>query len=267
MERESRAPKRSNGKLSASSSVRMNRTTDGPIGIRSDLRISGTKTENRVPAWASSRHFRASSQSRFAYQSWPLGSILTRRRAAKVHRSCSPAVRVMKSAENRSTNNDAMRLWSARYWPLQIQRAMRSITVVVMEELGEQREQMALIQHDDVVKTLLAKGPHYPFRHRVCQRRPVGCFVIFDANASELAPEVSTVHIVPITNEVSRLTAPGGGFDHLSPDPGRRRARGDLALNQPPPLVTDEEEHIQALEADRLHHEQVCRPDSLDLIP
>src|SRR5260370_34455363 len=197
----------------------MNRTTDGPIGIRSDLRISGTKTETGVRGWASSGHFRASSQSRFAYQSGPLGSILTRCRAAKVHRSCSPAVRVMKSAENRSTNNDAMRLWSARYWRLQIQRAMRSITVVVMEELGEQREQMALIQHDDVVKTLLAKGPHYPFRHRVCQRRPVGCFVIFDANASELAPEVSTVHIVPITNQLSRFTPPHCASSPLPPYP------------------------------------------------
>src|SRR5712692_3877578 len=126
---------------------------------------------------------------------------------------------------------------------------------------------MPLIQHDDVVETLLAKGPHYPFRDRVCQRRPVGCFDVLDANAGELAPEVSTVDIVPITDQVSRLTAPGGGFDQLSPDPRRRRAGSDLALNQLPALVADEEEHIQALEADRLHHEQVRRPDSLDLIP
>jgi hypothetical protein len=33
----------------------------------------------------------------------------------KVHRLCRPAVGVMKSAENRSSNNDAIRLWSAGY--------------------------------------------------------------------------------------------------------------------------------------------------------
>src|SRR5260370_20395835 len=125
-----------------------------------------------------------------------------------MHWSCSPTVCVMKPAENRSTNNDAMRLWSARYRRLQIQRAVRSITVVVTEELGEQHKQMAFIQHDDVVETLLAKGPHYPFRDRVCQRRPVGCFDVLDANAGELAPAVSTADIVPITDQVSRLTAP-----------------------------------------------------------
>src|SRR5712691_6677675 len=197
----------------------------------------------------------------------PLGLLGMGCKTAKVHRSCSPAVRVMKSAENRASDNDAMRLWWAGYRRLQIQRAVGSVTVVVTEELGEQREQMALIQHDDVVKTLLAKGPHYPFRDRVRQRRPVGRFVVFDANAGELAPEVSTVRVVTITNQALRLTAPGGGFDHLPPDPGRRRARGDLALNQLPALVADEEEDIQGLEADGLYNEQVGGPDALDLIP
>src|SRR6266567_802803 len=58
----------------------MEPTTEGPIGTRSGLRMSGTKTENRVPAWASSRHFRPSSQSRLAYESWSLGSMVTRSR-------------------------------------------------------------------------------------------------------------------------------------------------------------------------------------------
>jgi hypothetical protein len=92
-------------------------------------------------------------------------------RAAKVHRSCSPVVRVMKSAENRSSDNDAIRLWWAGYRRLQIQRAVRSVPVVVTEELGQQREQMLLIQHNGVVQTLLAKGPHHPFRDRVRQAR------------------------------------------------------------------------------------------------
>src|SRR5712691_12582909 len=170
----------------------------------------------------------------------PLGLLGMGCKTAKVHRSCSPAVRVMKSAENRASDNDAMRLWWAGYRRLQIQRAVGSVTVVVTEELGEQREQMALIQHDDVVKTLLAKGPHYPFRDRVRQRRPVGRFVVFDANGGELGPEVGAVYLVSITDQVSWLTAPGGGFDRLSPDPRRFRVGGYVDVNQLPALVADE---------------------------
>jgi len=55
--------------------------------------------------------------------------------------------------------------------------------VVVAHELGEHREQMPLIQHDDVVKALLAKGPHYSLRDRVRQRRSVGRSDICDADA------------------------------------------------------------------------------------
>ena len=36
--------------------------------------------------------------------------------------------------------------------------------VVVAEELSEQRQQMALVQDDDMVETLLAKGPYYALR-------------------------------------------------------------------------------------------------------
>jgi hypothetical protein len=43
---------------------------------------------------------------------------------------------------------------------------MRTIMVVVAHELREQGEQMPFVHHDDVVKALLAKGPHYPFASR-----------------------------------------------------------------------------------------------------
>lgn len=52
-------------------------------------------------------------------------------RAAKVHRSCRPPVRVMKTAENRSSNDDAVRCWLARHRRFKLQGAVRPITVVV----------------------------------------------------------------------------------------------------------------------------------------
>jgi len=81
--------------------------------------------------------------------------------------------------------------------------------VVVAHELREQGEQMPLVQHDDVVKTHLAYGPNYPFRDRIRQRRPTGRSDICDAGADQLAPEVIAIHVVPVINQVSRLSAPG----------------------------------------------------------
>jgi hypothetical protein len=62
------------------------------------------------------------------------------------------------------------------------------------------------------------------------------------------------------------LTAPGRGCDHLPPDPRSCQAGGNIEMNQFPALVANEEEHVRPLEADRLHNEQVRRPDARDLV-
>src|SRR5450759_2325235 len=99
---------------------------------------------------------------------------------------------------------------------------------------------MPLVEHDDVIETLLAKGPNYPFRDRIRQRRPIGRSDICNASADQLAPEVIAIHVVPVMDQVSRLAAPGGRFDHLSPDPCSSRAGGNVEVNQLPALVADE---------------------------
>ena len=114
---------------------------------------------------------------------------------------------------------------------------------------------MPLVEHDDVIETLLAKGPDYPFGDRIRQRRPIGRSDLGDASTGEIVPEVIPIHIVPVMDQISRLAAPGGRFDRLSPDPCRRRAGGNVEVNQLPALVADEQEDVQSLEADRLYHE------------
>ncbi len=87
---------------------------------------------------------------------------------------------------------------------------------------------MPLIQHNDVVKKLLAKGSHYSRRDRVRQRRPPGGSDTCTANASELGSKVIAVGVVSVVDQLSRLTAPASGLDHLPPDPSRFRARGEV---------------------------------------
>jgi hypothetical protein len=64
---------------------------------------------------------------------------------------------------------------------------------------------MPLVEHDDVIETLLAKGPSYPFGDRIRQRRPIGRSDLGDASTGELVPEVIAIHVVPVMNQVSRL--------------------------------------------------------------
>jgi len=67
-------------------------------------------------------------------------------------------------------------------------------------------------------------------------------------------------------DEVAGMPTPGRGLQQLSPDPRSRRARRDVEMDHLPASVVNEEEDIQGLETDRLNHEEVGRPDALELV-
>ena len=58
---------------------------------------------------------------------------------------------------------------------------MGTIVVVVVDELLQDRHEMALVDHDEVIKTLGANRPHDPLRDRVGVRSPARCLDSDDA--------------------------------------------------------------------------------------
>src|SRR5216683_7050041 len=182
----------------------MNRTMNGPIGTRSALRMSGTKTENRVAAWASNRHFRASSQSRFAYQSWSLGSMVSRSRGRvprsdsilAVHRRTTPPIvwvdqpgfRLLPAsapARTRATSRRVVQRTLAVLWSVP-DRSVRSGSatqspvgtgrVVVLEPLLQNALEMATVQDQNPVQALAPSRTNLPLHVGIglgcCNRRP-----------------------------------------------------------------------------------------------
>ena len=59
---------------------------------------------------------------------------------------------------------------------------------------------------------------------------------------------------------MARLASPGRRFDHLAPHPGRGRVRGDVHVHQFPPAVSDEHQHVERLERECLHSQQIGGP-------
>jgi hypothetical protein len=59
-----------------------------------------------------------------------------------------------------------------RSWRMQIQTSVGAIAVVVSRELPEQPDQMALVDHDDVVQAFPAESPHQSLGDRIRLRRP-----------------------------------------------------------------------------------------------
>src|SRR5713101_1840470 len=117
-----------------------------------------------------------------------------------------------------------------------------------------------------MVETLAAEGAHDPLADRVrvggLDRRPE----TLDADSGRPGGEVGAVDTVAVVDQESGLSAPGGGFDQLAPNPGCGRVRGYLEVEQLTAAVADEEQDIKGAQAERLNHEQVGRPDGMGLI-
>ena len=58
----------------------------------------------------------------------------------------------------------------------------------------------------------------------------------------ELGGEVGTVDAIAVVDQVLRVLAPGGGLDHLAPDPGGGRVGGHVEVEQAAAVVADQEE-------------------------
>src|SRR5215472_12286727 len=87
-------------------------------------------------------------------------------------------------------------------------------------------------------------------------------------NADTLSPlaEVATVDSVPIVQQMPRLASPGCGLDHLPPDPGCNGIGSYIDVDQLAPAMGDEHQHVQRLERQGGHHEQVGRPQMVSVV-
>jgi hypothetical protein len=75
----------------------------------------------------------------------------------------------MESAEDRAHNNSALPAPNRQRGSVQAEAAMGAIVVVVVDEFGQDRAQVALANGYQVVEALGADGPHPALRNRVAR--------------------------------------------------------------------------------------------------
>ena len=98
---------------------------------------------------------------------------------------------------------------------------MRAMRVVVLDVFPEKRPQVTLVQHDEMVQTVIAEGPDHAFRNSI---RPGGSNRTeqrLDAKAFGTLGTVTTINAIAVAEQETRFPAPGCRLHELTPDPGR----------------------------------------------
>jgi len=110
-----------------------------------------------------------------------------------------------------------------------MQSPLGPLGVVGADEFRENRGEVLLVEHDDVVEACSAERPDDPFGHGVglwsADRRGDGG----DTDALGSRPEVTAINSSAIAEQMARLVSPGRGLAQLAPHPGGCRIRQVLA--------------------------------------
>jgi len=104
---------------------------------------------------------------------------------------------------------------------------------------------MRLAKDDHVIQALSSDRSDRSLDVPVLPRRP-GCRrSASDTHGSEASPEDLSVGAIVVANELSGSRIPRKGHQNPAGDPIRRRASGDSDVNQPTPVMAQDDEAEQ----------------------
>jgi len=168
---------------------------------------------------------------------------------------------VVEAPEDRAGSDDTIRGEQPRLGQrgFLVQTLMGSDVVIVGEVLLKHPPEMPLAQNDQMPHTLLPQGADEPFYVAVA----LGLADLDRANAAigGASPEGLPVERITIPNEKPRPLIKGHGLHHLLGYPDVRGLIGDVEVDDATPGMSQDDKHIQRLEADGLHPEPVAGPD------
>ena len=125
----------------------------------------------------------------------------------------------------------------------------------------ENAPQVALAKDDDVVQALAAQRSDHPLRDGVRVGRPHRREHRLDSDTGRPRNEVRAKAAVAVSNQEARPAPPRRRLEQLPPQPRGRGMPRHVDVHDAPPVVGDEDHDVERAHGDRLHREQVDRPD------
>jgi len=141
-----------------------------------------------------------------------------------------------------------------------------SRALVVGEVGAEDVAQMCLSKDDHVIEALAPDRTDQALDIRILPGRPGRDEHFGDLEPRHPAPEVGSVDGVAIAQELPRRHVPREGLDKLPGRPFRGRVLGDVAVQQAPSVVGEDDEDEEDLKGCRGNGEEVDRDQVTEVI-
>src|SRR5215469_10344114 len=119
--------------------------------------------------------------------------------------------------------------------------------------------QGSLVENDHVIEALAANRPDDAFHVSALPWRSRRAERLFRSQSGHLPAELGSKDPVLVTEQILRRLVEGKCLPQLLRRPLRRRMGGHIEMDDPPPIVSQHQEHVQDLETNRRHGEEVDR--------
>jgi hypothetical protein len=149
-------------------------------------------------------------------------------------------------------------VYGASFRTILVEREMCSSLVMILKICRQNPAQVALIEDDDVIEAFAANLPNDALDVRVLPWRPRRGNDFFDAHRVNSIAEALTIRCVNVAQQIARRRVPRKGLGHLAREPGLRRVLGDIEVNDPPSIMAEDDQGVDA-ETSPLQR-RTCRP-------
>src|ERR1700726_5330958 len=143
---------------------------------------------------------------------------------------------------------------------------MRARAIVICHVRQQQVAEVALAEHDNVVKAFPSDRTDQPFGISVLPRGTRRSWSVANAYRSESADKDVTIGPVPVTNEIAGSLLPPACFRDLICDPFCGWMRCDAKPQNMSPAVPHDQQSIKQAKRDCRHDKQIHRRDAVGMI-
>jgi hypothetical protein len=143
---------------------------------------------------------------------------------------------------------------------------MRPVLVVVADVLGHQPLQMTYVQNDDVIQQISSAISHPAFGDAVLPRASEVGLLGSDAEALYRADNLLVEVRSSIEDQIIRHCIVRKCFAQLLRNPQTTWMPGDVAVENPPSVVCNDEEAVQDAEGQRRHGKEIHRCNRFSVV-
>ena len=125
---------------------------------------------------------------------------------------------------------------------------------------------MGFVEHDDMVQTLAADRTNHPLTVRILPGRTCGNQHFLDAQVLHPRLELLAIDAIAVTQKKTWGLFVGKGVDNLLRSPYSIGMSSDVKVNDPSPVMREDDEHVQHAEGDGRDGEEIHGRDEFSMV-